>query len=146
MQNAMMGNGQGGLGLLQITEGHYAQNFLGAAVSGLLRGEGLKGAAIDGLQGVVGGHVAEVIASRCGLPQRIAGVLGAIVTPLMIDWAWEKIQAIQAQSGQTGQSGIGAAFSSLLGGGRAAAPAVAAAPAAAPAAAGFGSSFTPFGR
>lgn len=114
MQNALHGNGQGGKGLLDIGQSNYAANFLTAAVSGLVRGEGFKGAALDGLQGVVGGHVAQVIASRCGLPERVAGVVGAIITPLMIDFLWDKFQAMQASGG----------FASLLGGG-AAQPAVA---------------------
>ena len=77
-------------GLMDIGNSHYVTNFLSGAVSGLVRGQGLKGAAIDGLQGVVGGHVAQVIATRFGLPQRIAGTVGAIVTPLIIDWLFEK--------------------------------------------------------
>jgi hypothetical protein len=124
MQNALQGNGQGGKGLLDITQSNYASNFLTAAVSGLIRGEGFKGAAIDGLQGVVGGHVAQVIASRCGLPERVAGVVGAIITPLMIDFLYGKFQEMQASGG----------FSALLGGGNAAQPAQ-------PAPLGFGSSF-----
>jgi hypothetical protein len=111
MQNALQGNGQGGKGLLDLQSSNYASNFLSAAVSGLLRGEGFKGAAIDGVQGVVGGHVAQVIASRCGLPERVAGVVGAIITPLMVDFLWDKFQSMQAQGG----------FAALLGGAQAAA-------------------------
>ena len=129
MQNALHGNGQGGKGLLDITQSNYAANFLSAAVTSLVRGEGLKGAAIDGLQGVVGGHVAQVIASRCGLPERVAGVVGAIITPPMIDFLYNKFQQMQAQGG----------ISALLGGGGAQ-------PQAAPQAAGFGANFTTFGR
>lgn len=128
MQNALHGNGQGGMGLLDIQQSNYATNFLTAAVTGLLRGEGLKGAAVDGLQGVVGGHVAQVIASRCGLPQNVAGVVGAIITPPMIDFLWAKFQQMQAQGGISG----------LLGG--AAQPAAPAAPQ------GFGSNFSAFRR
>lgn len=130
MQNAIQGGASGqGLGLLDITNSNYATNFLSAAVAGLVRGEGLKGAAIDGVQGVVGGHVAQVIASRCGLPERVAGVVGAIITPLMVDFLWEKYQQMQAGGG------VGA----LFGSGQAPQPA-------APAPQGFGSNFTPFGR
>lgn len=130
MQGALQGNGQGGLGLLDISKSNYGTNFLSAAVTGLLRGEGFKGAAIDGLQGVVGGHVAQVIASRCGLPERVAGVVGAIIVPPMIDFLWDKFQQMQAGGG------IGA----LLGGGGAQqAPA-------APQLQGFGSTFAPFKR
>lgn len=103
VQQAIMqqgsGQGQQGLGLLDITNSNYAMNFLSGAVSGLLRGEGLKGAAIDGLQGVVGGHVSQVIASRFGLPERVAGVIGAVITPLMIDFLWEKFQELNANGG-----------------------------------------------
>lgn len=105
MQNALQSNAQGP-GLLDIGNSNYMQNFLTGAVSGLLRGEGFKGAAIDGVQSIVGGHVATVIASRCGLPQRVAGVVGAIITPMMVDFLWEKFQSMNA-------GGAGAAAPSL---------------------------------
>lgn len=78
-------------GLMDVGNSHYVTNFLSGAVSGLLRGEGMMGAAVDGLQGVAGGHVAQVIASRFGLPQRVAGTVGAIVTPLVIDFLFERV-------------------------------------------------------
>ncbi len=141
MQNAMTSqNGQ--LGLLDIKNSNYAMNFLTGAVSGLVRGQGMKGAAIDGLQGVVGGHVAQVIATRCGLPERVAGMLGAIVTPLMIDFLADKIQGMNlgANAGAGGLAGaIGTAASAIgLGGAAPAAPQM-------QAPAGFGAQFTPFG-
>lgn len=111
-------SGPNGPGLLDIGSSNYMMNFLGASVTSLVRGQGVKGAAIDGLQGVVGGHVAQVIASRCGLPQRVAGVVGAIITPMMVDFLWEKFQSMRAE-GQT--------------------------PAAA-APGGFGATYTPFNR
>lgn len=137
MQNAMQGNGQGGMGLLDITQSNYGTNFLSAAVTGLLRGEGIKGAAIDGVQGVVGGHVAQVIASRCGLPQRVAGTVGAIITPIMVDFIWEKVQPLMASGG--GFSALLGSGASMLGGGAPAQQPQQAAPQ------GFGSNFTPFG-
>jgi hypothetical protein len=91
MQAHLGGQGQGP-GLLNVGDSNYVMNFLGGAVSGLIRGEGFGGAAVDGLQGVVGGHVAQVIAGRFGLPQRTAGLVGSVVTPLMIDFLWEKFQ------------------------------------------------------
>jgi hypothetical protein len=92
-----------GPGLFNIGDGNYGTNFLSGAVAGLLRGDGLKGAAIDGLEGVVGGHVAQVIAGRFGLPQRTAGMIGAVITPLMLSFLWEKFQGVQ-QGMQQGQS------------------------------------------
>jgi len=86
---------QGGgesLGLMDVGEGHYVSNFLTGAITGLVRGEGLMGSAADGLQGVVGGHVTQVIASRYGLPQRVAGMAGAVATPLIIDFLFERIR------------------------------------------------------
>lgn len=143
MQSAMQSN-NGQLGLLDIKNSNYAMNFLTGAVSGLVRGQGMKGAAIDGLQSVVGGHVAQVIASRCGLPERVAGVLGAIVTPLMIDFLWDKLQGMNLGQG-AGAGGLAGALGSAanaLGLGGAQAPAAMPAP---QAPAGFGSQFTPFG-
>ncbi len=78
--------------LTDVGGSHYVTNFLAGAVSGLVRGNGLMGAAKDGLQGVVGGHVAQVIASRWGLPQRVAGTIGAGLTPLLIDFLWDKMR------------------------------------------------------
>jgi hypothetical protein len=103
--------GQPGIGeaLLNIGGSHYAQNFITGAVTGLLRGDGFMGAAVDGMQGVVGGHVAEVIASRFGLPSRVAGAAGAVITPWMIDFLWEKMKG--------GSSGGGFDFGSMFGGG-----------------------------
>ncbi len=138
VKDAFTGNTQGGLGLLQVNQSNYATNFLTAAVTGLVRGQGLKGAAIDGLQGVAGGHVAQVIASRCGLPQNVAGVVGALITPPMIDFLWDKFQQMQAQGG----------LQSLMGGGAQAqaAPGLNPAGAAAAALSGFGSTFSAFKR
>lgn len=105
--------GQPGIGqaLLNIGDSHYAQNFITGAVTGLLRGDGFMGAAVDGMQGVVGGHVAEVIASRFGLPSRVAGAAGAVITPWMIDFLWEKMKG--------GSAGGGFDFGSMFGGGAA---------------------------
>lgn len=86
------GAGQGPMGVLDIQRSSYVTNFLSAAVSGLVRGQGLKGAAIDGVQGIVGGHVAQVIASRFGLPTGAAGAIGAVITPLLVDFLWQKMQ------------------------------------------------------
>jgi hypothetical protein len=100
--------GQGGPGLFDIGQSNYGTNFLTGAVAGLLRGDGIKGAAVDGLEGVVGGHVAQVIAGRFGLPQRVAGMIGAAITPPMLSFLWEKFQGMQQ-----GQS----PFAGLFGGG-----------------------------
>jgi uncharacterized membrane protein YeaQ/YmgE (transglycosylase-associated protein family) len=78
-------------GIMDIGSSNYATNFLSGAVSSLLRGEGLMGAAMDGVSGVVGGHVAQLLASRFGLPQRTAGVAGAIITPLLVDFLWDRV-------------------------------------------------------
>ncbi len=123
---------QPGIGeaLLKIGDSHYAQNFLTGAVTGLLRGDGFMGAAVDGMQGVVGGHVAEVIASRFGLPSRVAGAAGAVITPWMIDFLWEKMKG--------GSAGGGFDFGSMFGGGAAAAGAGAAL-----GAGGYGGGFAP---
>lgn len=113
MQNALRSNAQGP-GLLDIGSSNYMQNFLTGAVSGLLRGEGIKGAAVDGLQSVVGGHVASVIASRCGLPPRVAGVVGAIITPMMVDFLWEKFQGMNLGGGAQGAPAMAAGFGAML--------------------------------
>ncbi len=107
--------------LPSLSDSNYVMNFTAAAFSGLIRGQGFAGSAIDGFQGVVGGYVAQVLAARFGLPKRTAGVLGAIVTPLAIDFLWEKLEQ------QTGDVAA-----------QAAAPAAAAPAALPPAQAGYG--------
>lgn len=103
------GQAQGlGGALLNIGDSNYAQNFIAGAVTGLLRGDGFMGAAVDGLQGVVGGHVAQVIATRFGLPSRVAGAVGAVATPWLIDFLWEKMRG--------GTSGGGFNLDSLFSG------------------------------
>lgn len=117
MQNALRGQGQGGQqgpGLLDIGSSNYMQNFLTGAVSGLLRGEGFKGAAVDGVQSVVGGHVATVIAARCGLPQRVAGVVGAIITPMMVDFLWDKFQTMNAGGAAAAAPSLAQGFGAMF--------------------------------
>jgi len=105
-------------GLLDVGNSHYVTNFLSGAVSSLVRGQGIAGAAVDGLQGVAGGHVAQVIASRFGLPQRVAGTVGAIVTPLVIDWLWERFNGGSLDLGSLfGGGGAGGMMGNLMGGG-----------------------------
>ncbi len=101
-------------GLLDVGNSHYVTNFLSGAVSGLIRGHGIVGAAVDGAQGVAGGHVAQVIASRFGLPQRVAGTVGAIVTPLVIDWLWERVNGGSLDLGN--MFGGGASAGGMAGG------------------------------
>jgi len=103
-------------GLLDVGNSHYVTNFLSGAVSSLVRGQGIAGAAVDGLQGVAGGHVAQVIASRFGLPQRVAGTVGAIVTPLVIDWLWERFNGGSLDLGSM-FGGAGGMMGGLMGGG-----------------------------
>ena len=79
-----------------------------------------------------------MIASRCGLPQNVAGVVGALITPPMIDFLWDKFQQMQAQGGLQGLMGGGAQAQ--------AAPGLNPAGAAAAALSGFGSTFSAFKR
>jgi hypothetical protein len=90
---AMRGAARGDRRMLNLSESNYVMNFTAAAVSGLIRGEGFMGSAIDGLQGVVGGYVAQAIAARFGLPKRVAGLIGAVITPLAIDFLWDRLAA-----------------------------------------------------
>ena len=83
---------RGDQNLPKFGESNYVMNFTAAAVSGLIRGEGFFGSAMDGLQGAVGGYIAQVIAARFGLPKRTAGIIGAIITPMAIDFIWSKLE------------------------------------------------------
>lgn len=107
-------------GLMDVGNSHYVTNFLSGAVSSLVRGQGIMGAAVDGLQGVAGGHVAQVIASRFGLPQRVAGTVGAIVTPLVIDWLWERFHGGSLDLGSLFGGGGTAPAGGMMGQGSAA--------------------------
>ncbi|MBN2196088.1 MAG: hypothetical protein JW751_24945 [Polyangiaceae bacterium] len=90
---AMRGAARGDRQMPSLGESSYVMNFAAAAVCGLIRGEGFMGSAMDGLQGIVGGYVAQVIAARFGLPKRVAGLIGAVITPLAIDFLWDRLAA-----------------------------------------------------
>ena len=85
------GHAEPALGLFNIFGGHSGREFLLGATAGLLRGEGLWGAAKDGAMGMITGHVAEVIAQRTGMNQEMAGQLAAVVTPFVVHYAHEKL-------------------------------------------------------
>jgi len=89
---AMRSISRGDKSLPSFSESNYVMNFTAGAVSGLIRGQGFMGSAIDGMQGMVGGYIAQVIAARFGLPKRTAGVIGAVITPLAIDFIWAKLE------------------------------------------------------
>jgi hypothetical protein len=89
--DAMRRISQGDKTLPKFSESNYVMNFTAGAVSGLIRGQGFMGSAIDGMQGMVGGYIAQVIATRFGLPKRTAGIIGAVITPLAIDFIWAKL-------------------------------------------------------
>jgi hypothetical protein len=88
---AMQRISKGDTTLPSFSESNYVMNFTAGAVSGLIRGQGFMGSAIDGIQGMVGGYVAQIIAARFGLPKRTAGIIGAVITPLAIDFIWAKL-------------------------------------------------------
>lgn len=91
--------------LPSFTDSNYVMNFTAAAVSGLIRGQGFMGSAMDGMQGMVGGYIAQVIAARFGLPKRTAGIVGAVITPMAIDFIWAKLEGSPAQPQQPGLPG-----------------------------------------
>jgi hypothetical protein len=97
---AMRGIARGDKSLPKFTESNYVMNFTAGAVSSLIRGQGFMGSAIDGMQGMVGGYIAQVIAARFGLPKRTAGVIGAVITPLAIDFIWAKLEGSGGQQQQ----------------------------------------------
>ncbi len=88
---AMRSISRGDQTLPKFSDSNYVMNFTAGAVSSLIRGQGFMGSAVDGLQGMVGGYIAQVIAARFGLPKRTAGVIGAVITPLAIDFIWAKL-------------------------------------------------------
>ncbi len=97
---AMRSVSRGEKSLPSFSESNYVMNFTAGAVSGLIRGQGFMGSAIDGMQGMVGGYIAQVIAARFGLPKRTAGIIGAVITPLAIDFIWAKLEGAGGQQQQ----------------------------------------------
>jgi hypothetical protein len=102
--NATAGQGEPALGLFNIFGGHSGAEFLTGAIAGFLRGDGFVGSLGDGAMGMVGGHVAEVIAQRTGLNQRVAGEVAAVVTPFIAHYAHEKLSNHPSVVAQHGQS------------------------------------------
>jgi hypothetical protein len=104
MARASQGNQQPALGIFDIFGGHAGAEFLTGAIGGLLRGDGLVGSLEDGAMGMVGGHIAEVLAQRLGMNQRMAGEVAALVTPFIVHYAHERLSGHPAVVQQYGQS------------------------------------------
>jgi hypothetical protein len=92
------------LGVFDLFGGHSGAEFLTGAIGGLLRGDGFVGSLEDGAMGMVGGHIAEVLAQRLGMNQRLAGEVAALVTPFIVHYAYERLSSHPAVVQQYGQS------------------------------------------
>lgn len=90
------------LGLFNILGGHAGTDFLTGAVAGLLRGDGFMGSIQDGLMGMVGGHIAEVVAQRTGMNQQAAGQIAAVLTPFVVHYVHERLSSHPTVTAQHG--------------------------------------------
>lgn len=91
MHQQTEGHENPGLGLFNIFGGHAGREFLLGAVAGLLRGDGVIGSLEDGGMGLIGGHIAEVVAERAGLDPTVAGEVAAVITPFIVHYAHDKL-------------------------------------------------------
>jgi hypothetical protein len=77
-----------GAGLLGDNVG---KSFFGALAAGLIKGDGIKGAIGDGLEGVLVGRVTEAIAANAGVDPSTAATLAATVTPYVSSFIKSKL-------------------------------------------------------
>lgn len=99
MHQQTAGQENPGLSLFNIFGGHAGREFLLGAVAGLLRGDGFVGSLEDGGMGMIGGHIAEVIAERAGVDPTAAGEIAAVVTPFIVHYAHEKLASHPSVTG-----------------------------------------------
>jgi hypothetical protein len=104
MAQQTQGHPEPALGLFNIFGGHAFAEFLTGAVTGLLRGDGVVGSLEDGGMGMIGGHIAEVVAQRVGVNQRVAGEIAAIATPFIVHYVHEHISGHPSVVAQHGHS------------------------------------------
>lgn len=113
MHMATQGHPEPAVGLFNIFGGHAGSEFLLGAVAGVLRGDGLFGGVKDGFMGMLGGHIAEVIAQRTGMNPQMAGQVAAALTPFLAHYVHERLTghpAVQQQFGAPAQGGFTPAF------------------------------------
>jgi hypothetical protein len=103
-QGKQVSPGQPELGAFDVMGGHPAQSFLIGAATSMLRGGDMGGAIRDGAASVVGGHVAEVLASRAGMDRQMASGVAAAITPFIVSFVHERLAGhpdVVAQRGTT---------------------------------------------
>ncbi len=116
------GQGNQAGGAFSILGGHAGSSFLMGAIAGLARGESLGDAMKDGVAGVVAGRIAEVISEKLGLPQAQASQIAAVIAPMLLKHAHEKLgehPEVQAQHGAPPAApglDLGGLLGGLLGG------------------------------
>ena len=77
-----------GSGLLGANPG---KSFFAAFAAGLVRGDGLLGSLGDGLEGVLVGRIAEVLANKAGLDPATASTVAAAATPYVAAFVKSKL-------------------------------------------------------
>jgi uncharacterized membrane protein YeaQ/YmgE (transglycosylase-associated protein family) len=91
MKQATAGQSDPAVGLFNIFGGHSGRSFLEGMVAGLVRGDGLVGSLEDGGMGMIGGHVAEVIAQRTGMDSSRASMIASVATPFIVHYIHTKL-------------------------------------------------------
>lgn len=79
---------QHGSGLLGDNVG---KSFFAAFAAGLVKGDGIKGALLDGIDGVLVGRVTEALAERAGLDPNTAATVAAAATPYVVAFVKSKL-------------------------------------------------------
>jgi len=91
MKSATAGHAQPEVKLFDLFGGHSGRSFIEGVVAGIVRGDGVVGSLEDGAMGLVGGHVAEVIASRMDVDTSKASMVASILTPFIVHYAHDKL-------------------------------------------------------
>jgi len=59
-------------------------HFAAGMAAGVLKGDGLTGSVGDGIEGLIGGRVAEYVATKAGVDSKVATTVAAAATPFLV--------------------------------------------------------------
>lgn len=93
MKNATAGHQDPAVGLFDLFGGHAGRSFLEGMVAGLVRGDGVVGALEDGGMGLVGGHIAEVLAQKMNINSGRASMIASVATPFIVHYIHGKLSS-----------------------------------------------------
>lgn len=70
---------------------HMGRNIFAAFAGGLIKGDGFFGSIKDGLEGGIGGRLAEALSNKMGLPASTVSGVVAAATPFLTSFLGKKL-------------------------------------------------------